>query len=1358
VSEAQTYPAADQGRRALVRLRWGLRLAVLSGLGLLELFSILALNRSAREVVLDLIVVGILSLGLIQICFNVVFRLYDRAVADRQLMANHSLRLHQLYSLSQRLMASLQERAETDGPTLKQSELPSMLRDVVEIFDAQRGSLLLLDEAGQAQRFFQVGLAVDTAPGPRPESLMREDAPVIDLDSASWVAYLMPGVERAEAFLAVPVVAGDTVWGYLALAGEVEFSAQDQSLLHGFAANVGLVLENALLFQESQQKLVEANTLSVVSQAMSSRLTQEDLLPFLADSLMRILDGAGCFIALLDPYTGELALEGAYGAYADQERVRLMQDGYVGLAHRSMESGRPVVTQAAGGRAHISASDLEGAPERPLLGLPLIVHGQVIGAVVIGESPGKRRFTETDVNRLMVVANQGAVAIANARLFREVERRVVELGTLAEISRVIFSQLQAPDIYQCVVDELSRAFGYPFVAYYRVAAGVLELGAHVGYGSGGPVAQLEWGQDLVGEAAATGQTSYVPDVGAVPDRDLAAQGVASQIALPLRKDDQVLGVLSVESFTPLTEADLSLLQSLSYQVTMAVENARLYAAEQREREVARTLLQIAGDLSGTLHLDEVLSLILERLRGVVPYESAAIGLWAGDECHLAAANDMARAKRFWGSHLVPHDLPLVSRVLNSGAPVIVADTRETDEWVPIEGGEDIRSWLGVPLVVKDRTIGLLMLNHAEVGFYDGGAARLALAFAQHAALAIDNARLYEQIQATLREQTLLHETTTAVSSTLDAGQVLQLLGDRLVMVLDVTSARIATLDEKMQFASLVAVHPNGDAGELGSVDAVEEMYELSALPITTRHLLERQPLQVTIGDAPEEWRERIQNRGGQSVLLLPLIARDRVTGFVELWESRTQRNFTEAEIALAQTLINPAAVAIDNARLFAETQRSINEMMLLYDIAVASASTLELDTVLQSVVKTLQFRVLENSVVNIWLMNDVEEVLELRAHAGGLEDIHRKKTLRESINLFGRVMRTGQPVLISDTQQELEDMQDSLAAYAQEVRSIVCVPLARGQRVVGLLEAFSVQEGAFSGHDLRLLRTMAGNLAIAIENVRLFTELKLSEEALVLRNQALEQANDRLKELDRLKSAFIASVSHELRTPLNSIIGFSEVILDGLAGELDPLAQEYLGYIHDSGRHLLDLINDILDLSRIQAGRMTLKLDQVDVIAVVEEVRATLAPMMAKKSQHFSVEQVDVVSPIVADRFRLRQVLLNLMGNACKYTQEGGHIQVRALMATPRTLEIDVVDDGPGVALEDQAMIFEEFRQARATRPGEGTGLGLAITRRLVDLHGGRIWVDSKPGMGATFTVLLPIDGPEREDNDRGPVEKGEEL
>jgi signal transduction histidine kinase len=989
--------------------------------------------------------------------------------------------------------------------------------------------------------------------------------------------------------LTLAALAGVGVWQlYHVFVVRSPFREVALNLLWGVLLSLGLIQIGFgvvfRLFRDTQEELVEAAALVEVSHALSSKLAQEDLVPFLAENLVRILDGTGCFILLRRPRTNELEPVAAFGPQDTQDRSSALNDGYAAFARALIESGTPVVVEDVGDCAYISPQVAARLPIKSLLGLPLMVHSRAIGAAIVSESRRQRRFSESEVGRALVVANQGAVAIANAQL---------------------------------------------------------------------------------------------------------------------------------------------------------------YAAEQREREVARTLLQITGDLSGTLHLDKVLNLILERLRVVVPYEGAAIGLLAGDVCYVAAAHDFPSAARLWGDRLNPEQLPMVARVLEERTAVIVADTRQADEWVVSKGGEDILSWLGVPLVVQDRTIGLLMLSHDVPGFYDQEAARLALAFAQHASLAIDNARLYEQAQAKLREQTLLHEMTAAVSSTLDAGRILRLLAERLVAVLGVTSTRIATLTEELQTANLVAEHYGDEVHAAERVSSVGEVYQLAAFPLTTARLLERQPLLVTAGNEPQEWREEMRQRAGQALLLLPLVARDRVTGFVELWESRSRRHFTEAEITLAQTLINQAAVAIDNARLFAETQRSISEMMLLYDIAVAAASTLELDTILQSLVKTLQFRVLEKSVVNVWLLDDSAEVLRLRAHAGELEGLVVRETMRLDEGLCGQVVQTGQPLLVTDSRQD-----PTAAAYGSAVRSVLCVPLAWRQKVIGVLHALSAQQGAFSQRDLRLLHTMAGSLGIAIENVRLFAELKRSEEALVLRNQALKRANDRLQELDRLKSAFIASVSHELRTPLNSIIGFSEVLLDGLAGVLEPVAHEYVGYIHDSGEHLLGLINDILDLSRIQAGRMTLTLEQVDVAGVVGEVGTTLAPLMTDKQQSFNFDCQEPLPRIVADRFRLKQVLLNLVGNASKFTPEGGRIAVQARLIDPATLRVDVVDNGPGIPLEDQAVIFEEFRQARSTRPGEGTGLGLAITRRLVELHGGRIRVESQPGAGATFTVLLPVTGPEPDDKD----------
>ena len=944
----------------------------------------------------------------------------------------------------------------------------------------------------------------------------------------------------------------------------------------------GMITENALLLQQTQQKLDEAVMLVEASHAMSSKLSQEELVPCLAENLTHILEGTGCFIVLRDPDTAELQLAAAYGHYAAQDPSPQMTKGYwyPSLVHAVIEAGQPI--QDTSENPHIVPEEERHPADRSLLGLPLMVQGQATGAAIIAETREQRSFAEGKIGQAMVVTNQGAVAIANATL---------------------------------------------------------------------------------------------------------------------------------------------------------------YAMEQREREVARTLLQIAGDLSSTLHLGEVLDLILERLRAVVPYESAAIGLLSGDVYRLAAAHHLPRAEKLWGTGLSPDDLPLVARVVNGRAAVTVEDTHQSDEWVITQGNDRIRSWLGVPLLVKDRTIGLLMLNHTSTGFYDQRAARLALAFAQHAAVVIDNARLYEQSQAKLHEQTLLYEMTAAVSSVLDAGRMLRFLAERLVEVLGVTSTRIATLAGETQTATVVAQHCSASAHGAEETSSTGQVYDLTHFPVTSEALLNRQPLLAVTGEEPDEWRKTMAQRSGQTMLLLPLVARDRVTGFVELWDSHSQRRFTETGITLAQTLINQTAVAVDNARLFAETRRRLSELTLLYDMAVAAASTRDLDAVLKSVVKTLQFRVLEGTVVSVLLLDEGKKQLRLRARAGDLEGVTCQESIPANEGIYGQVVRDGQPILINDTHQAPDHV-----GCGPNVRSILCVPLGWGQRVIGVLNVLSAQENAFSSHDRRLLRTMSSSLGIAIENVRLFNELELSEEALMLRNQALERANDRLQELDRLKSAFIATVSHELRTPLNAIIGFSEVLTDGLAGELTPLAQEYLGYIHDSGKHLLNLINDILDLSKIQAGRMTLQLEPVDVVATAKEVQSTLALLIAKKDQTFSIQQQDPLPPIVADHFRLKQILLNLVGNANKFTPEGGDISVRVLLIDPATLQLDVVDNGPGISLEDQSLIFEEFRQARSGQsPGQGTGLGLAITRRLVELHGGHIWVESELGAGSTFTILLPVAGPESE-------------
>jgi signal transduction histidine kinase len=275
----------------------------------------------------------------------------------------------------------------------------------------------------------------------------------------------------------------------------------------------------------------------------------------------------------------------------------------------------------------------------------------------------------------------------------------------------------------------------------------------------------------------------------------------------------------------------------------------------------------------------------------------------------------------------------------------------------------------------------------------------------------------------------------------------------------------------------------------------------------------------------------------------------------------------------------------------------------------------------------------------------------------------------------------------------------------------------------------------------------AGERHAAKQEIRRRTEqLEEARRELEERAEALQEANERLQELDRLKSSFLASMTHELRTPLNSIIGFSEVLIDGVVGPVSPDQSECLENILTSGEHLMALINDILDLSKIEAGRLTLEPTPFKVHDLLGNVESTIRPLLDKKSQVLRVEEEEEALPLLkADVFRIKQVLLNLLSNACKFTPKEGVITLSCRLADPKAMLFSVADTGIGIKTEDQDIIFEEFRQAHKERPDEGatgTGLGLTISRRLAGMHGGSLWVESEYGEGATFHCLLPVSGP----------------
>jgi signal transduction histidine kinase len=327
---------------------------------------------------------------------------------------------------------------------------------------------------------------------------------------------------------------------------------------------------------------------------------------------------------------------------------------------------------------------------------------------------------------------------------------------------------------------------------------------------------------------------------------------------------------------------------------------------------------------------------------------------------------------------------------------------------------------------------------------------------------------------------------------------------------------------------------------------------------------------------------------------------------------------------------------------------------------------------------------------------------------------------------MGRAAEMREPIQIPDITQPAayqSSLRDTLIRFGY--RALLSVPLLREDQIIGSLSFNRKAPGEFPPEVVDVLKTFATQSALAIQNARLFREIA--------------DKSAQLEAASRHKSEFLANMSHELRTPLNAIIGFSEVLSEGMFGEINEKQTEYLKDILESGRHLLSLINDILDLSKIEAGRMELEETGFDLPQAIDNA-VTLVRERAHRrgiSLHTGVD--GRLGEIRADERKVKQVLLNLLSNALKFTPEGGRVEVRAGVVDNMT-EISVIDTGVGIAPQDQEAVFEEFRQVgTADKKVEGTGLGLALSRKFIELHGGRIWVTSEVGNGSTFTFTLPF-------------------
>ena len=1254
-----------------------------------------------------------------------------------------------------------------------------------DVFNTQDMAIRWYDEKANAVHFLYeyehgeritVPVQHPPSPGGSFEQFLRDRKPLIGNTAeimASTDGTTIPGTDTSKSLISVPIVSNDRLIGSLQMEDferENAYGESDLRLLTTIAASLGTALENARLFGEVQKQNVEISenfeqqtaTSNVLKVIADSPTDIRPVLDAVAENAARLCEADDVQVYQVD---GDMLRQvthfGPLPALQDGESLPLVPGLLTGravLEHRTIHTED---NQNLSKTEYPDSVKLQKRlKHRTTIVTPLITEDTAIGAIVVRRNI-VRPFTDKQISLLSTFAAQSAIAIENVRLFtetqrllKETEKRNAELAIINSVQQGLASKLEMQAIYELVGDKLSEITNSEIIVIHvwdedaetiryeyirekgqRLYVEERSFSALDRY----ILPTLKRGETVIWNdrmAQRLKEFRYEIPVGEMP---------LSVVSVPIRTGSKINTSISLQSTQrefAFNDETVRLVETLANSMGVALESARLFDETQRllketeERNAELAIINsVQQGLATKLEIASIYEMVGEQLNQVFPQFDISLGAYDPETDLITAGYVIEHGKRLKLPPIKVGDKGFISKAFRTRKTIVVNENSEEEmkkvESYIIEGTSSPKSHVFTPLVVGDTVRGIVILQDMEhEGAFSDSNVRLLETIANSMSVALENARLFDETQRLLKETedrnaelAIINSVQQGLASKMEMKAIYDLVGDNIRETFSADTTFVALYDEEN--GVITAPYYSDGGKQLGPISrqfgkGLAEFVIDSGKPLLLNTSQEMKPYGLYSIQSPGSEMDL-----NKSYLSVPLFSGGKVVGVVSV-QSYKEYAYSENDTRLLTTLTNTLGVALENARLFDETQRLLKEtearaaeLSTINAVSSALVAEPELESIIKIVGDQMR-RIFEANVVYIALLDQETETISFPYEYG-----EEFPPMKLGEGLTSKIIQSGEPLLIN---HDLEERRKEMGAtlVGEQVSSYLGVPIFGGGQAIGVISVQCLaKEGKFKEDDVRLLNTIAANVGAAIRNAQLLSETR--------------KARKMAEEATRAKSAFLANMSHELRTPLNAIIGFTRIVRRK-GNELLPAKQlDNLDKVLTSSDHLLGLINTVLDIAKIEAGRMDVQASNFEIKPTIELVGMTVQPLIRSTDVKLVSDVAENIPLLHTDQDKLKQILLNLLSNAAKFTHEGS-ITIQAKAANGN-LVVDVNDTGIGISPEALEQVFEEFQQADSstTREYGGTGLGLAISRSIARLLGGDLYATSQEGVGSTFTLVVPL-------------------